>query len=84
MDSLTDLFKPAAEVQVDNFSRFIVDRLDERSTWRGLVFMLTSLGLSLSPELQAAILTVGVAVGGLVEMILPDQGGKMRKEPKGQ
>jgi len=64
--------------------RFLIDRLDERSTWRGLIFVLTALGLSLSPEQQAGILAAGVAIGGVVEMFLPDPSGKVTKREQNQ
>lgn len=38
----------------------------EASTWRGLIFILTAVGLQLDPEQQAAIISAGMAGAGLV------------------
>jgi hypothetical protein len=45
---------------------WILDRLKERSTWLGLVSVLTGAGVSLQPELAEAIITAGAAVAGVV------------------
>jgi hypothetical protein len=58
--------------------RFLLNRLDERSTWRGLIFVLTAVGINLDPAQMSAILTLGVSIGGALEMLLPDPGGKVR------
>ena len=51
---------------------WILDRLSERSTWMGLVSALTAIGVGISPEQTAAIVSAGVAVGGLVAAITQD------------
>ena len=40
--------------------------LGEASTWRGLVFIVTALGLRLEPEQQDAIVAAGLAIAGLI------------------
>ena len=66
---------------------FILNRLKERSTWRGVIFLATGLGLGIAPGLQEAIIASGVAVAGLFEALLPDPSGRMtaqwfdKKEP---
>jgi hypothetical protein len=45
---------------------YIIERLKEPSTWRGMVAMATALGVALSPEQQAAIVAGGLAIIGLV------------------
>lgn len=40
--------------------------LGEASTWRGLVFILTALGVSLDPAQVDAIVAAGLAVHGLI------------------
>jgi hypothetical protein len=47
----------------------IFSRLKEASTWRGLTIILTAFGLRLHPELAEAIITVGTAVVGGIEVI---------------
>lgn len=44
--------------------QYLIARLSEASTWRGIVLLLTALGVSLSPEQAEAIVTVGLAVAG--------------------
>lgn len=44
--------------------QYLIARLSEASTWRGIVLILTALGVSLSPEQAEAIVTVGLAVAG--------------------
>lgn len=52
--------------------KFIVARLSEASTWRGVFLLLTAAGVTLRPELQAAITAVGLALTGLVGVVVPD------------
>lgn len=58
--------------------RFILERLTERSTWRGIVITLTAFGISLEPQLTEAIITAGLGLAGLVDILLPEQTGKPR------
>lgn len=51
---------------------YITKRLQERSTWAGLILLATSFGANITPELQEAIIAIGVGVAGLVSAILPD------------
>jgi hypothetical protein len=48
----------------------IVDKvgvaLGESSTWRGIIFILTAVGLQLDPAQQAAIISAGLAMSGLL------------------
>lgn len=45
---------------------------NEPSTWRGLVILLTGLGIPLSPELQEVIISCGLFVAGLIGVVFPD------------
>lgn len=47
---------------------YVVDRLGESSTWRGIVFILTAVGLKLDPEQGAAIAAAGLAVVGAINV----------------
>ena len=51
---------------------FIIKRLKERSTWIGLAGLLSALGVVVSPELTEAIVTAGIAVGGLIMVLTKD------------
>jgi hypothetical protein len=47
----------------------VLTRLSENSTWRGLILVAMALGLKLEPELQAAILSAGLGLVGLINVI---------------
>ena len=47
----------------------VLERLSENSTWRGLILVATALGLKLEPEMQTAILSAGLGVIGLINVI---------------
>lgn len=52
---------------------YVVNRLREPSSWRGILLLLTVAGIKLSPEQGEAILTGGLAIVGLVGAFLPDR-----------
>lgn len=47
----------------------ILDKLSENSTWRGLILLAMALGLKLDPEMQNQILTTGLSIVGLINVI---------------
>lgn len=52
--------------------KYIVTRLGEASTWRGIAMIATMLGMKFSPEQANAIMTVGLSVVGALGAFLPD------------
>lgn len=46
--------------------------IHEPSTWRGLIWLLTAAGVVVTPELDTAILTAGMALAGLLGALCPD------------
>ena len=54
---------------MDMFKTYIINRLKEASTWRGIFMLLTALGLNIAPELQDSILQAGVALVGVVGVV---------------
>ena len=40
--------------------------IGEASTWRGIIFILTAVGVQLDPDQQTAIITAGLAISGLL------------------
>lgn len=52
-------------------------RLREPSTWRGIVWILTAAGVSLSPELWETITAVGMAVAGLIGVITRENASRV-------
>lgn len=47
----------------------LLERLSESSTWRGILLIATAVGLKLEPEMQNAILTAGLGLIGLINVV---------------
>ena len=45
---------------------FVLDRLGEPSSWRGLSMLATALGVAISPETMEEIVVAGTAMVGLI------------------
>ena len=45
---------------------WVLARAQERSTWFGIVSLLSSAGMAISPELQAAAAQLGLAFSGVL------------------
>jgi hypothetical protein len=52
--------------------KFIVARLSEASTIRGLLMLLTAGGIVLKPDAVDAIVSVGLSLAGLFGVVMPD------------
>lgn len=52
--------------------KFLLARLREPSTWRGLVWVLTVAGIAIQPDQGEAIVTAGMALAGLLGVFLVD------------
>jgi len=53
---------------------YLIERLKEPSTWRGLTALLTAVGVALSPEQVNAIVSTGLALIGLLGVFTKDKG----------
>jgi hypothetical protein len=51
---------------------FFKDRSTEPSTWRGIVLIITALGVQLTPEQADAVVAIGLAVAGSVGVFSKD------------
>ncbi|WP_198148244.1 hypothetical protein [Elstera litoralis] len=51
---------------------WLFDRLAERSTWLGVVGLLSAVGVAVSPEAKEAIATAGVAVAAAIAILTKD------------
>jgi len=49
-----------------NFAEYLLSRLRERSSWLGIISVLTVVGVSLSPEQTQAVVSAGVALAGAI------------------
>ena len=47
----------------------LLARLGENSTWRGVLLLATAVGVKLEPDLQNAILSAGLGLVGLINVI---------------
>lgn len=53
--------------------QYVINRLKEPSTWRGLIMIAVSaFGLHWSPESQESIVYAGIGLAGLLGTVLPD------------
>lgn len=52
---------------------YVLARMGEASTWRGAVVILTALGVHLSPDQVAGVLTAGLGLSGLVGVMFADK-----------
>ena len=52
---------------------YIVARLQEPTTWRGLVLVVTAFGMQLAPEKQEAIIAAGLLIAGVIGAAVPDR-----------
>ena len=52
---------------------YLLERMREPSTWRGLIMLLTAIGVPVAPAMADAIISVGLAVAGLIGVATPDK-----------
>jgi hypothetical protein len=47
---------------------FVLDRLSENSTWRGLILVAVALGVKLEPDMQNQIIAAGLGLVGTINI----------------
>lgn len=52
---------------------YLLARLMEASTWRGITLLLTAIGVPLAPEMSEAVISTGLAVAGLIGVATKDK-----------
>ena len=52
---------------------YILERLKEASTWRGIILLLTAVGVPVAPALADSIISAGLAIAGLIGAVTPDK-----------
>jgi hypothetical protein len=52
---------------------YIHDRLQEPSTWRGMVLICTAFGVPIAPQMAEAIITIGLALSGGIGVLTSDK-----------
>ena len=53
--------------------QYLLDRIKEPSTWRGVTMIFTAFGIALKPEQIEAITFVGLFVSGLIGTASPEK-----------
>ena len=53
--------------------KYILARLKEPSTWRGIFMFLTGVGISIEPAMYAQITTIGISIVGLIGILTKDK-----------
>ncbi len=53
--------------------KYILDRLKEPSSWRGLVMIATAFGVAVSPELLDSIIAAGTGLVGVIGFVFKDK-----------
>jgi hypothetical protein len=48
---------------------WVLARLSETSTWRGIILVITAAGVTIRPELANQIVALGLAVVGLINIV---------------
>lgn len=66
-------FKPFLG-RLEAAASYAVARLQERTTWQGVIAVVAAFGLREDPSQAAAIVTAGVAGAGLLHMLFPQNG----------
>ena len=51
---------------------YLIQRLKEASTWRGIILVATAAGAHWSPASQETVITVGVGLAGVIGALIPD------------
>lgn len=71
-DFVTSRLEPQHKYNRGSDMNWIINRLKEKSTWRGIIAVATALGVSWSPDQIAAIVALGVAVAGAFEVFFKE------------
>ena len=53
--------------------KYVIDRLKEPSSWRGLVMLATAFGVTMSPDLVASIVAAGTGLAGIIGFAFKDK-----------
>lgn len=52
---------------------YILARAKEASTWRGIILLLTAAGVPIAPALADTIVSVGLALAGMIGVVAADK-----------
>ena len=52
---------------------YLINRAKEASTWRGIILLLTAVGVPIAPAMADAIVSIGLALAGAVGVLAADK-----------
>lgn len=52
---------------------YILNRLKEPSSWRGIIALITAMGVQLAPDQVDAIVSLGLAVIGVINVFVKEK-----------
>jgi hypothetical protein len=52
---------------------YLVSRMSEPSTWRGIIMLLTAAGVQIQPQMIEVIVSCGMALAGLIGVVTADK-----------
>lgn len=55
--------------------KYVLNRLKEKTTWLGLISLLTLAGVNVSPELSQAIINLGITLAAVIMIITKEKSG---------
>ena len=53
--------------------QWLIERMREGSTWRGLVLLITAAGLHITPDQAQLIITIGLGIAGSIGLVSPEK-----------
>lgn len=53
---------------------YLLNRAKEPTTWAGIIALVTSFGVAIAPDLAEALVATGVAIAGVVAVVLKERG----------
>lgn len=56
-----------------NLADYALNRMKEASTWRGIVVAATGFGIQINPDMIEPIVSVGLAIAGLIGVLFKDK-----------
>ena len=59
--------------------KWLLDRLKEQNTWRGIILLATAFGMKLDPDQSEAIIAGGLAIVGLINVFSKEKQPEIRK-----
>ena len=54
-------------------NQYLLERMKEASTWRGIIYVLTAAGVPVAPAMAEQIIAAGMAVAGVIGILSKDK-----------